>query len=153
MFVAMKNRFRLVKYGSCGGMYYWHDTTTGHRASLGTKDKNKAAELLVAKNESVRDPSLNLQKSRIYAMAADPNSDSRTWRNSIAALIASKPRASENRARLERFSKEKALVPILDVKLLETRATDHGDSQRRRGGCPGRLGLGQSSPSSPHPRR
>ncbi len=120
--MAMKNRFRLVKYGTCGGMYYWHDTATGQRASPGTKDKSKAAELLVAKNESVRDPSFNLQKSRIYDMVADPKSGSRTWGTSIDALIASKPKSSENRARLERFSREKSLHPILDVILLETRA-------------------------------
>ena len=39
----------------------------------------------------------------------------------LGALIESKPPGSEHRARLVRFSKEKALEPILKVVLLETR--------------------------------
>jgi integrase len=103
-------------------MYYLHDNETGRRATLETKDKVLANELLVAKNESAREPTLNLQKARVYILGSDPDAVTRTWEDALGALIASKPADSENRARLVRFSKEKALKPLLDVALLETRA-------------------------------
>ena len=54
--------------------------------------------------------------------ASDPGVATRTWGDALGALIESKPVGSENRARLERFAKEKALEPILNVVLLETRS-------------------------------
>jgi integrase len=117
----MKNRYRLICYSLYGGMYYIHDTETDLRWSLRTKDKARATELLVAKNESTREPAFNLQKARVYMSASDPDVATRTWGKALTGLIDSKPEGSENRARLERFSKEKALKPLLQVVLLETR--------------------------------
>ena len=61
--IFVKNRFRLICYRNCGGMYYLHDKETGDRVSLETKDKARANELLVAKNEATREPAFNLQKA------------------------------------------------------------------------------------------
>lgn len=119
---AMKNRFRIVRYRRYGGVFYLHDTETDLRWSLRTKDKARATELLVAKNEAAREPAFNLQKSRVYMAASDPGVAKRTWEDALTALITSKPDGSENRARLTRFSKEKALQPLLKVILLETRS-------------------------------
>lgn len=118
----MKNRYRIVRYRRYGGMYYIHDTETDLRWSLRTKDKARANELVVAKNEAAREPAFNLQKSRVYMAASDPGVATRTWGDALTALITSKPDDSENRARLVRFSKEKALEPLLKVILLETRS-------------------------------
>lgn len=101
-------------------MYYLHDNETGRRATLETKDKVLANELLVAKNESAREPTLNLQKARVYILGSDPDAATRTWEDALGGLIASKPADSENRAHLVRFSKERVLKPLLDVALLET---------------------------------
>jgi len=122
MLVIVKNRFRLIAYRSLGGIYYLHDNESGKRSSLETKDKGRATEILVARNESSREPAFNLQKARVYLSASDPAIATRTWGMALEALIASKPAESENRARLVRFSKEKVLEPILKVVLLETRA-------------------------------
>src|SRR5579862_2962718 len=111
----MKNRYRLICYGLYGGMYYIHDTFTDSRWSLRTKDKARANELVVAKNESAREPAFNLQKARVYMSASDPEVSTRTWGKALTGLINSKAEGSENRARLERFSKEKALEPLLEA--------------------------------------
>ena len=67
----MKKRFRLIIYRSLGGVIYIHDNETDLRISLETKDKARAVELLMAKNESAREPAFNLLKARVY-MAMSP---------------------------------------------------------------------------------
>jgi hypothetical protein len=73
----MKNRYRLIRYGRCGGYYCLHDKETGQRESLDTKDKARANELLVAKNDAARE-AFNLQKPRVYLAASDPDFRTRT---------------------------------------------------------------------------
>jgi hypothetical protein len=46
------------------GVFYCEDTTTGKQLSLRTKDEGEANTLLHAKNESFRQPVLNLQIAR-----------------------------------------------------------------------------------------
>ena len=118
----MKNRFRLVRYSRCKGFYYLHDNETGQRESLKTRDKARANELLVARNEAAREPAFNLQKARVYLAASDPGVATRTWKQSLHALIKSKAPGSENRHRWETFSKDKAIAQIADKVLLETHA-------------------------------
>jgi hypothetical protein len=120
----MKNRYRLVCYGRCGGYYYLHDNETGQREGLETKDKARANELLTAKNEAAREPAFNLQKARIYLSASDSAVATRTWQTALGAVIASKPKGSENRHRWETFSKDKAIEPLLARVILETRAEE-----------------------------
>ena len=43
-----------------GGVFYVHDSATGKQDSLGTRDRAEATTLLNARNESVRQPQLNL---------------------------------------------------------------------------------------------
>jgi hypothetical protein len=57
----MKNRFILFRRN---GVFYSEDTTSRKQVSLHTKDKDEAQTLLHAKNESVRQPVLNLQIAR-----------------------------------------------------------------------------------------
>jgi integrase len=118
----MKKRFSIYPNGSRGGIYYLKDKLTGKRESLETTDQERATELLTARNEAMREPAHNLQKARIYMAAADPEVATRTWKDALGAVILSKPEGSENRHRWERFAKDKAIIPILDVVLLETQA-------------------------------
>lgn len=120
----MKNRYRLVRYSRCKGYYYLHDNKTGQRESLKTRDKARATEILVARNEAVREPAFNLQKARVYLAASDPEVASRTWRYALDAMIQSKTAGSENRTRWETFGKDKAIQQILSKILLETHAED-----------------------------
>jgi hypothetical protein len=71
----MKQRFSLFRRN---GVSYCEDTTTRKQTSLKTKDEGKARTLLHAKNESVRQPVLNLQIARTYLTATDPEIALRT---------------------------------------------------------------------------
>lgn len=102
-------------------MYYLHDNVTGRRTSLETKDKARANELLVAHNEAAREPAFNLQKARVYLAASDPEIATRTWRKALNTIIDGKKPGSANRIRWETVAKDKALAPILDLVILETR--------------------------------
>lgn len=116
----MKNRFRLIRYRRRGGIYCLHDKQTGTRKSLDLTNKARANEILVAENEAAREPSHNLQKGRIYLNAADPLAATRTWGDTLNAVMDSKPKDSEVRLRWERFAKDEALETIVDIVLLET---------------------------------
>ena len=59
----MKSRFILFRRA---GTYYCEDTTTRKQSSLKTKDEAEAITLLNAKNESFRQPRLNVQIARAY---------------------------------------------------------------------------------------
>ena len=56
----MKRRFILYRR-KLGGVFYVEDTETRKQESLGTKNRAEAMSLLNARNESVRQPQLNLQ--------------------------------------------------------------------------------------------
>ncbi len=60
----MKSRF--ILYRQRGGMFYIEDTHTRKQESLGTKFRAEAAALLHARNESIRQPQLNLQIAKAY---------------------------------------------------------------------------------------
>lgn len=65
----MKNRFRLIQRGLRGGTFYCVDSQTGRRESLGTKDSDEAEQLVLAKNQSVRQPTLSLQMAKAFLSA------------------------------------------------------------------------------------
>ena len=59
--MKMKTRYRLIYRGTRGGMFYCVDKLGGKRTSLQTTDKDEAQQIVEAKNNSVRQPVLNLQ--------------------------------------------------------------------------------------------
>jgi integrase len=118
----MKGRYSTFRNRSRGSIFYLKDSHTSQRESLGTKDKNRAAKLLTARNESTREPAFNLQKARIYLAASDSEIGTRTWGDALNSAIASKAEGSEVRGRWERFAKDPTLLSIVDEVLLETRA-------------------------------
>ena len=85
------------------------------------KDKARATELLVAHSEAAREPAFNLQKARVYLAASDPEVGARTWRKALNTLVESKRAGSANRRRWGVFVKDKAIKPLLDLVILETR--------------------------------
>src|ERR1035441_3864029 len=72
----MKQRFIMFRRA---GVFYYEYTTTGKQISLRTKDEAEALTLLHSKNESFRQPVLNLHIARTYLAATDPEIARRTW--------------------------------------------------------------------------
>jgi hypothetical protein len=59
------------------------NSTTRKQTSLRTKDEAEAVVLLNAKNESFRQPVLNVQIARAYLTAGDPAFAQRAWQSII----------------------------------------------------------------------
>jgi hypothetical protein len=80
----MNQRFILFRRG---GVFYCEDTTTRKQLSLRTKDEGEAKTLLNAKNESFRQPILNLQIARTYMAASDPQASKSTWQSPMPGTL------------------------------------------------------------------
>jgi integrase len=114
----MKTRYRLIRRGSRGGMYYAVDKTTGKPSSLHTTDEDEALQLIEARNNSQRQPVLNLHIAKAYLAGSDNGMKTRTWQNALDALIGTKKGA--NKERWLRVAKDKALAPLLPNVIIET---------------------------------
>ena len=115
----MKRRFILYRR-KLGGTFYLEDTETRKQESLGTKDRAEATALLNARNESVRQPQLNLQIAKAYLAGSDSGVSTRTWQNALDAIVETKSGSTQDRWR--RAAKEKALDLIRDRVIIETQA-------------------------------
>ena len=62
----MKRRYILYRRKR-GGMFYIEDTETRKQESTGTRNRAEATSLLNARNESIRQPHLNLQIAKAYS--------------------------------------------------------------------------------------
>jgi hypothetical protein len=82
----MKTRYRLTRRGIRGDRFYCVDTTTGKRTSLRTANQEEARQIVEAKNQSERQPVLNLQIAKAYLAGSDNGIATRTWQNAIDAL-------------------------------------------------------------------
>jgi integrase len=115
----MKTRYRLIHRGERGNQFYCVDSETGRRSSLKTKDRDAAEQIVLAKNQSLRQPSLNLQIAKAYLAGSDNGVTTRTWRIAIEALTNTKQ--GENKERWLRVAKDPALVPLLPQVIIETK--------------------------------
>lgn len=118
--MPMKKRFRLIHRGERGGLFYCVDSETGKRWSLKTHDRDAAEQIVLAKNQSLRQPSLNLQIAKAYLAGTDNGVNTRTWQIAIEALTNTKHGA--NKDRWQRVVKDPALVPLLPQIIIETKA-------------------------------
>jgi hypothetical protein len=114
----MKTRFRLIHRGERGNQFYCVDTETGKRFSLKTKDRDVAEQIILAKNQSLRQPSLNLQIAKAYLAGTDNGIATRTWQNALDALINTKLGSNQHRWRTA--AKDKAFAPLLPRVIIET---------------------------------
>ena len=71
----MKTRYRLIRRGIRGNKFYCVDTSTGKRTSLGTANEDDAKQVVAAKNNSERQPVLNLQIAKAYLAGTDNGID------------------------------------------------------------------------------
>ena len=61
----MKKRYRLIRRGE-RNTFYCFDIETQKRTSLETFDRDEAERIIEAKNDSLRQPALNLNIARAY---------------------------------------------------------------------------------------
>jgi len=117
----MKQKFRLYRRRA-SGRYYAQDNITGKQESLGTTERAEARRLLSAKNEADYQPAFNAQLARTYLSAGDRIIAERTWSWVMDAFQKSKAAWSQStQERYKSSISEKALNPLRDLTLLETR--------------------------------
>lgn len=116
----MKTRYRLICRGIRGGAYYCVDTQTGKRTSLGTTNADDAQQIIDAKNNSERQPVLNLQIAKAYLAGSDNGIKTRTWQHAIEALTNTKQGANQHRWKTA--AKDKAFTMLLPQVIIETKA-------------------------------
>src|SRR5689334_96017 len=102
----MKQRFRLVRRNIRGGTFYCFDKETRKRTSLGTQNEDEASQIVLAKNQALRQPVLNLHIAKAYLAGSDSGIATRTWQNALEAIIETKH--GETKSRWHRAAKEKA---------------------------------------------
>ena len=115
----MKSRFILFNRA---GVYYSEDTVTRKQHSLRTKDEAEAIVLLNAKNESFRQPVLNMQIARAYLTASDPAIAVRTWQTVMEQMQTHGKDSSKTR--YIRAMKAKAFDGLRQKPLIQTNAED-----------------------------
>ena len=94
----MIRRFILYRR-KLGGTFYVEDTETRKQESLGTKDRAEATSLVNARNESVRQPQLNLQIAKAYLAGTDSGVSNRTWQQALDAIVETKSGSTQDRWR------------------------------------------------------
>jgi hypothetical protein len=108
----------LLYRGERGRQYYCVDSETGRRFSLKTKDRDAAEQIVLAKNQSLRQLTLNLQIAKAYLAGTDNGVATRTWQNAIEALTDTKHGANQDRWRIA--ARDQALTPLLCRIIIET---------------------------------
>jgi hypothetical protein len=124
----MKTRYRLIRRGIRGNKFYCVDTATGKRTSLGTSHEDEAKQVVEAKNNSERQPVLNLQIAKAYLAGSDKGMTTRTWRNAIDVLMSTKQGANQHRWKTA--AKDKALATLLPQVIIETKGENLGHNSR-----------------------
>lgn len=115
----MKARFILFRRA---GMYYCEDTVTRKQTSLRTKKESEAVTMLNARNESFRQPQLNIQIARAYLTASDPAMSTRTWQAVMDQLSThGKP---HTQTRCARAMRSRTYDGLRNRALMETNAGD-----------------------------
>jgi integrase len=114
----MKTRYRLTRRGIRGDRFYCVDKTTGKRTSLGTTSADDARQIVEARNNSVRQPVLNLQIAKAYLAGTDNGIATRTWQQAIESLTNTKQGANQHRWRTA--ARDKAFAPLMPRIIIET---------------------------------
>lgn len=115
----MKTRYRLIRRGIRGNGFYCVDSKTGKRTSLQTSNEADARQIIEAKNNSERQPVLNLQIAKAYLAGTDNGITTRTWQHAIEALASTKQGANQHRWKTA--AKDKAFTMLLPQVIIETK--------------------------------
>jgi len=63
------------------------DAQTGKRCSLKTKNRDAALQIVLTKNQALRQPVLNVLLAKAYLAGTGSGVASRTWQNALDALV------------------------------------------------------------------
>jgi len=118
----MKKRYRLIRRGERGSKFYCVDSLTGKRVSLATAHQDDAEQIVLAKNQALRQPALNLQIAKAYLAGSDSGVATRNWQQAMDALVATKK--AENQRRWKTAIKDNAFDPVRRRIIVETRAEE-----------------------------
>src|ERR1700733_9149052 len=116
----MKQRF--ILYRRANGMFYAEDNVTRKQVRMRNKDAIEAKIFLHSKNESFRQPVLNLQIARTYLTATDPQIATRRWQFVMDEMA--KFKKGSTLIRWTTAMRDKAFDAIRELPILETRP-DH----------------------------
>jgi hypothetical protein len=117
---VMKTRYRLMRRGLRGGIFYCVDTQTGKRVSLNTSDEDAACQLVEARNQAERQPAINLQIAQVYLLHGDAALAARTWQHVMDQMASAK--SGETLRRWQSAMRDEAFNLIRPRKLIETNA-------------------------------
>jgi integrase len=101
------------------GTYFCFDNVTRKRTGLQTKDRDAAEQIVLAKNQALRQPVLNLQIAKAYLAGTDNGVTTRTWQQAIEALTNTKQGANQHRWKTG--AKDKAFAMLLPQVIIETK--------------------------------
>ena len=122
---VIPNAYRIYLRQASG--YFYLVDETGKKPkhiSLKTKDLQHAQRLLDARILGRVLPEIAADVGRTFLRGGDPDAASHTWRGVIEECLKCKKRKLPTQKRIENASKDKALIPLLDHPVSETKATD-----------------------------
>lgn len=101
-------------------MFFCFDKLTRKRSSLHTNDRDAAEQIVLARNQALRQPVLNLQIAKAYLSGTDSGVATRTWQQALNALVETKHGSTKDR--WIRAAKDKAFGEIRHQTIIETQA-------------------------------
>jgi integrase len=104
------------------GIYYLHDSETGVRESLLTRNKQEAEQIRTMRNMSAEHPVIGISLAKACLTSQDPKLLSRTWQDVINEFCSrGKPQTQAHRRRV---ASRKPQLWLKNMKLIETTADD-----------------------------
>jgi len=122
----MENRYRV--YVRENGIYYVEDVVTKQQESLRTRDKKKALALLVARNQAVAQPALNVTMAKAYLSGRSPELSTRNWNDVFEEMMLGYDGSTKKR--FSSFIKSAPVQPLKRVPLIETDASHFLNTMR-----------------------
>jgi integrase len=117
MRIEMMQRYR--KFKRSWGTFYAYDNETGNSITLKTRVRAEADRKVMAMNQVLEQPAMNLSLARVYLNGADPKLGTRTWQDVMEHIVSQK--TDETRRRWEVAIKDKNFDGIRKLKVAETR--------------------------------
>src|SRR5919198_756219 len=91
----MKQRYRLFLRRK--SVFYAFDNLTKKLESLETKNRKEAERLVIAKNEALEQPAMNLSLAGVYLQHSDPLVAKRTWQHAMEEIVKTKRGPTQER--------------------------------------------------------
>jgi hypothetical protein len=132
----MENRYRV--YCRENGIYYIEDVVTNQQESLRTRDKKKAPALLIARNQAVAQPALNVTMAKAYLSGRSPELATRNWNDVFVEMTTAYDGSTKKR--FASFVRSAPIQHLKRVQFIETEASHFLNALRHpRAGIHGSL--------------